>query len=115
MTIACISDVVDGRNEVISERMCYYNLYLSKLTNQLLILLVQYHNRLRVLYLYCTRRYLQFDMLAAIVSVMNNETCLFWAAFRRRFGYQHKTSFFALIAGVTNVHPGYYVYQIASY
>ena len=22
--IACISDVVDGRNEVISERMCYY-------------------------------------------------------------------------------------------
>ena len=29
MTVACILDVVDGRNEVIFERMCYYNLYLQ--------------------------------------------------------------------------------------
>ena len=38
--------------------------------------LVQYHNTLWVLYLDCTRGYLQFDMLVAIVSVRNNDTCL---------------------------------------
>ena len=42
-----------------------------------LIMLVRYHNILSLLYLDCTRRYLQFDMLVAIVSVMNNKTCLF--------------------------------------
>ena len=26
---SCITDVVDGRNEVISERMCYYNLFVK--------------------------------------------------------------------------------------
>ena len=40
-------------------------------------MLVQYHNRLWVYYLDCTRRYIQFDMLVAMVSVINNETCLF--------------------------------------
>ena len=42
----------------------------------ILILLVSHHNRLWVQYLKCTRGYLQFDMLVAIVSVRNNETCL---------------------------------------
>ena len=34
-------------------------------------------NILWVLYLDCTSGYLQFDMLVAIVSVRNNDTCLF--------------------------------------
>ena len=29
MTFACISDVVDGINEVVSERMCFYNLFVK--------------------------------------------------------------------------------------
>ena len=52
-------------------------IYLLKLTNQVLIVLVPYHNILWVLYLDCTRGYLQFDMLVAIVSLRNNETCHF--------------------------------------
>ena len=51
--------------------------YVSKCINHVKIVLVQYHNRLWVLYLNCTRGYLQFDMLVAIVSVRNNETSLF--------------------------------------
>ena len=54
-------------------------------------------------------------MLVAIVDVMNNETCLFGTRSGDDLGYQHKTSFFSLIAGVKNVHLGYYVYQIAPY
>ena len=53
---------------------CVITIYLSKCINHVIILLVQYHNRLWVLYSNCTRRYLQFDMLVAIVSVRNNET-----------------------------------------
>ena len=68
-----------------------------------------------MVYLDCTRRYLQFDMLVAIVSVMNNETCLFGTRSSDDLGYQRKTSIFSLSAGVTNIHPGYYVYQIAPY
>ena len=56
---------------------CVIIIYLSKLTNQVLILLVQYHTRLCVFYFDCTRGYLQFDMLFAIVAITNNETCLF--------------------------------------
>ena len=56
---------------------CVITMYLSKYINHVIILLVQYHNRLWVLYLNCTRGYLQFDMLVAIVSVGNNETSLF--------------------------------------
>ena len=56
---------------------CVFIIYLSKLTNQVLIVLVPYRNRLWVPYLDCTRGYLQFDMLVAIVSVRNNETCSF--------------------------------------
>ena len=52
-------------------------IYLSKLTNKVLIVLVPYRNTLLILYLDCTRGYLQFDMLVAIVSVRNNETCSF--------------------------------------
>ena len=53
-----------------------YNLFV-KLTNQVLIVLVQYRNRIWVLYFDCTRGYLQFDMLVAMVSASNNETCSF--------------------------------------
>ena len=56
---------------------CVIIIYVSKLTNQVLIGLVPYRNRLRVLYLDCTRGYLQFDMLVAIFFVRNNETCSF--------------------------------------
>ena len=52
---------------------CVIIIYLSKMTNQVLIVLVTYRNRLWLLYLDCTREYLQFDMLVAIVSVRNNE------------------------------------------
>ena len=52
---------------------CVIIIYLSKMTNHVLIVLVTYRNRLWVLYLDCTRGYLQFDMLVAIVSVRNNE------------------------------------------
>ena len=52
-------------------------IYLSKMTNQVLIVLVPYRNRHWVLYLDCTHGCLQFDMLVAIVSVRNNETCSF--------------------------------------
>ena len=52
---------------------CVIIIYLSKMTNQVLIVLVTYRNRLWVLYLDCTRRYLQFDMLVGIVPVRNNE------------------------------------------
>ena len=57
---------------------CVITIYLSKLTNQVFILLVQYHNRSWVLHVYldCTRGYLQFDMLVAMISVRNNETCI---------------------------------------
>ena len=44
----------------------FITIYLSKLTNQVLILLVSHHNKLCVLYLDCTRGYLQFDILVAI-------------------------------------------------
>ena len=64
-----------GKN-VLSEQMCI-TIYLSKCINHVIIFLVQYHNILWVLYLDCTSGYLQFDMLVAIVSVRNNETCLF--------------------------------------
>ena len=94
---------------------CVVIIYLSKLTNQVLSVLVQWHNRLWVLYLDCSRGYLQFDMLVAIVSARSNETCSFLDSFCRRLGYRHKTSCFSLIAGVPDVHPGYYVYQIAPY
>ena len=40
-------------------------------------MLVSYHNIIWVLYLDCTRGYLQFDILAAIVFVGNNEMCPF--------------------------------------
>ena len=56
---------------------CVITIYLSKLTNQVLILLHQYYNRLWVLFFDCTHRYLQCDMLVVIVSVRNNETGLF--------------------------------------
>ena len=56
---------------------CVITIYLSKCINHVIIVLVQYHNRLWVLYSNCTRGYLQFDMLVAIVSVRNNETSLF--------------------------------------
>ena len=56
---------------------CVITIYLSKCINHVIIFLVQCHNRLWVLYLNCTRGYLQFDMLVAIVSVRNNETSLF--------------------------------------
>ena len=56
---------------------CVIKMYLSKCINHAIILLVQYHNRLWVLYLNCTRGYLQFDMLVAMVSVRNYETNLF--------------------------------------
>ena len=54
-------------------------------------------------------------MLVAIVSVMNNETCLFGTRSSDDLVYQRKTSIFSLSAGVTNIHPGYYVYQIGPY
>ena len=56
---------------------CIITMFMSKLTNQIEIVFVPYHNKLWVLYLDCTRGYLQFDMLVAIVSVRNNETCIF--------------------------------------
>ena len=56
---------------------CVIKMYLSKCINHAIIWLVQYHNRLWVLYLNCTRGYLQFDMLVAMVSVRNYETNLF--------------------------------------
>ena len=56
---------------------CVIIIYLSKMTNQVLIVLVPYRNRHWVLYLDCTRGYLQFDMLVAIISARNNETCSF--------------------------------------
>ena len=56
---------------------CVITIYLSKCINHVIILLVQYHNRLWLLYLNCTLGYVQFDMLVAIVSVRNNETRLF--------------------------------------
>ncbi len=56
---------------------CVIIIYLSKMTNQVLIVLVPYRNRLWVLYLDCTRGYLQIGMLVAIFSVRNNETCSF--------------------------------------
>ena len=56
---------------------CVITIYMSKYINHVIILLVQYHNILWVLYLDYTSGYLQFDMLVAIVSVRNNETCLF--------------------------------------
>ncbi len=55
---------------------CIITFFSSKLTNQVEIVLVPYQNKLWVLYLDCTRGYLQFDMLVAIVSVRNNETSL---------------------------------------
>ena len=61
---------------------CVITIYLSKCINHVIILLVRYHNILLVLYLDCTRGYLQFDMLVAVVSVRNNETCLFRAKVR---------------------------------
>ena len=64
---------------------CFITIYLSKLTNHVLILLVQYQNRLCVLYLGCTRGYLQFDMLVAIVCVRNNETCLWGTSTKHNF------------------------------
>ena len=53
---------------------CVINIYVSECINHVIILLVQYHKRLWVLYLNCTRGYLQFDMLVAIVSVRNNDS-----------------------------------------
>ena len=55
---------------------CVIPIYLSKLINQVVVVLVPYHNKLWVLCLDCTRGYIQFDMLVAIFSVRNNETCL---------------------------------------
>ena len=49
-------------------------IYFLKWNNQPLILLHQYHNRHWMLYLDCTRGYLLFDMLLAMVSVSNNKT-----------------------------------------
>ena len=67
-----------GWNKALSEPIIYVIIiYLSKLTNQVLIVLVQYHNRLWVQYFDCSRGYLQFDMLVAIVSDRGNETCSF--------------------------------------
>ena len=90
---------------------CVIIMYLSKMTNQVLIVLVPYRNRLWVLYLDCTRGYIQFDMLVAGIT----KRVVFYDVFRRRLGYGHKTSFVSLIAGVPDVHPGYYVYRIAPY
>ena len=54
--------------------MCYYNVFVN---THALILIVSYQNSLWVLCLDCTRGYLHFDMLVAMVSVRNNDTCLF--------------------------------------
>ena len=60
-------------------RECVIAIYLSILTNRVLHVLVPYHNILWLIYFDCTRGCLRFDMLVAIVSVRNNDTCLFMA------------------------------------
>ena len=77
--------------------------------------LVSHHNKLWVLYLDCTRGYLQSDMLVAMVYLRNNETCLFLGRIPQPSRVPHKMSFFSLIAGVPDVKSGYYVNQIAPY
>ena len=72
---------------------------MSKLTNQVVIVLVPYHNKLWVLYLDCTRGYLQFDMLVAIVSVRNNETCIFRTRSADDYGTGTKRHFSHLLPG----------------
>ena len=62
--------------------MCQLSCFYHKLSNRgsilhrapglIVIVLVSHHNKLWVLYLDCTRGYLQFDMLVAVVSVRNN-------------------------------------------
>ena len=52
---------------------CVITINLSKLTNQVVIVLISHHNKLWVLYLGCTREYLQFASLVAIFSVRDNE------------------------------------------
>ena len=88
---------------------------MSKLTNQVVIVFVPYHNKRCVLYLDCTRGYLQFDTLVAIVSVRNNETCIFLGCVPHTIRVPAQNIISSLIAGVQDVHPSYYVYQIATY
>ena len=65
----------------------------------------------------CTRGYLQFDMLVAIVSVTNNETCIFLVLGRvpQTIRVPAQNVIFLTYCGVQDVHPGYYVYQIVPY
>ena len=57
---------------------CVINIYVSECINHVIMLLVQYHKRLWVLYLNCTRGYLQFDMLVAIVSISIPLFCIYF-------------------------------------
>ena len=74
-------------------------IYLSKCINHVIIVLVQYHNRLWVLYLNCTHGYLQFDMLVAIVSVRNNETSFLGRVLQTIRVQAQKKSFSHLLPG----------------
>ena len=101
--IACVSDVVDGLNNVLFFSNCVIIVYFSKLTNQVIIVLVQCQNRLWVLYLDCTHVYLQFDMLVATVDVMNHGTCLFRTRSADDYGSSTKRHFSHLLPSVWSV------------
>ena len=67
MCLKCCGWRIDEIRYFLSQ--CVIIIYLSKLTNEGLVVLFQHHNILWVVYLGCSRGYLQFDMLVAIVSV----------------------------------------------
>ena len=56
-------------------------------------------------------------MLVAIVSVTNNETCIFLVLGRvpQTIRVPAQNVIFLTYCGVQDVHPGFYVYQIVPY